>query len=101
MIIDNMNFSADPCEDFFEYTCGNFVHKTRLDDQQIGLSTFHTIDKQLGQSLSGNILKKIIVSPYLSRLDLLTNPESNQDIQPIKDAKRLMQSCLNESNCGF
>ncbi|RNA08871.1 neprilysin [Brachionus plicatilis] len=84
MIINNMNFSADPCEDFFEFTCGNFVHKTRLEDQQIGLSTFQIIDKQLGQSLS----------------DVLTLPESDQDIRPVKDAKRLMQSCLNEK-CNF
>lgn len=55
MIINNVNFSADPCEDFFEFSCGNFLHKTRLEDNQIGLNTFQTIDKQLGESLSGII----------------------------------------------
>ncbi|CAF0711916.1 unnamed protein product [Brachionus calyciflorus] len=81
MVIENMNFSVDPCEDFYEFTCGSFVKKTVLAENQ-RISTFDRIENQLGQSLS----------------DLLTQSDSESDIEPIKNAKKFLRSCLNESN---
>jgi membrane metallo-endopeptidase-like protein 1 len=53
MMLENMNLSVDPCEDFYEFSCGGYIQKTRLDDQQSATNTFNQLDKDLNFLLSG------------------------------------------------
>lgn len=39
-LLTNMNTSVDPCEDFFEYTCGGWRVKNPLPDDKTRISTF-------------------------------------------------------------
>lgn len=55
MILENMNLTADPCEDFFQFTCGGYVEKTRLDDDTLRAGTFDRLDLNVMNALSGNL----------------------------------------------
>ena len=39
-ILNKLNQSVDPCEDFYEYSCGGFLEKTHLKDDQPQLGSF-------------------------------------------------------------
>ncbi len=52
-MLENMNTSVDPCENFFEFSCGGFIEKIRLSQDQSGISTFHTLAKDVAYSVSG------------------------------------------------
>jgi len=62
MMLENMNISVDPCENFFEFSCGGFIEKTRLSQDQSGISTFHTLAKNVAYSVSGILLNFIYLS---------------------------------------
>jgi neprilysin len=53
MILENMNTSVDPCDNFFEFTCGGFIEKTRLSSGQYGVNTFSTLSEKLALALAG------------------------------------------------
>ena len=53
MMLENMNLIVDPCEDFYEFSCGGYIQKTRLDDQQSATNTFNQLDRNLNFLLSG------------------------------------------------
>ncbi|KAK6054549.1 hypothetical protein COOONC_07945 [Cooperia oncophora] len=37
MLTKNMNFSVDPCEDFFEFTCGKWIAAHPIPDDRNGI----------------------------------------------------------------
>lgn len=53
MILDNMDLSADPCDNFYEFTCGGFVNKTRLAENQAAYGTFSALSNELTHILIG------------------------------------------------
>lgn len=53
MILENMNLDADPCENFYEFTCGGFINKTRLSDTQSTTGTFNKLGYELVEVLTG------------------------------------------------
>jgi predicted metalloendopeptidase len=62
LIIENVNFSADPCEDFYQFACGNFVERTRLPENRNSIGTFHILDSKTAFSLGGRLKLKSIHS---------------------------------------
>ena len=54
MMLQNMNVSADPCDDFYQFTCGGYIKNTRLHEDQYALNTFAELDTKLSFAVSGN-----------------------------------------------
>ena len=53
MILENMNEKVDPCENFYEFTCGGYIAKTRLEDHQTSKSTFGSLSVEVSLAVSG------------------------------------------------
>ncbi|KAF5307505.1 hypothetical protein FQR65_LT06860 [Abscondita terminalis] len=66
-LINRLDKTIDPCDDFFKFACGKFIKNTVKED----------IDQEL--------------------LTILKSPESNDDHYLLKNEKRLFQTCINES----
>ena len=50
-ILNNMNPTVDPCDDFYEYVCGGFNQRTRIPDDRNGISQFSLIGDDLDNQL--------------------------------------------------
>jgi hypothetical protein len=53
MILENIDERIDPCEDFYEFSCGGYMAKTRLEDNQNSKSTFGSLSNEVSLSVSG------------------------------------------------
>lgn len=80
-LLESMDTAVDPCDDFFEYSCGSW---NRLNDIPDDRSSYNTFAK----------LRDII---HVQLKDLLQQPRTEQDSEGTLKAKRLYQSCVNES----
>ena len=80
-ILEKMDFSVDPCEDFYQFSCGQFLEKTSIPDDKIYVNSF---------SIVGDLLNEQLKS-------LITSPVSEEDIEPFKLVKNLYSACTNES----
>ncbi|KAK0074956.1 hypothetical protein PV325_007594 [Microctonus aethiopoides] len=79
-IINNMNSSVNPCDDFYRFACGTFLHKTSIPDDKVSVNTFSVISDQVQEQL-----KKSIGEPIMP-----------DDTKPIKLVKNLYKSCMDK-----
>lgn len=50
-LLDNMNTTIEPCDDFFEYSCGGWMEKNPIPDDKLRYSTFDQLRDKAQQVL--------------------------------------------------
>ena len=80
LIIDKMDVSVDPCEDFYQFACGNYVRSKAVPHDR----------------LSRNILQEIQDEIYIDMKSMLEQ-ESKNDSLVVQAAKKFYASCMRES----
>lgn len=75
-----MDETVDPCEDFFEFSCGGFLKKTIIPDDKTTISRFNEISDELQLKLRGLVeaeetpkephFSKMVKSLYKSCMDI-------------------------------
>ncbi|KAG2462924.1 neprilysin-like [Polypterus senegalus] len=79
-IIENMDTSAEPCQNFYQYACGGWLKKNIIPETSSRYSTFDILRDELEA-----VLKDVLEKP------------STADIVALKKAKMLYKSCINET----
>lgn len=80
-VLKNMDPSVPPCDDFYQFACGNFLKETQIPEDKTSITTFSAIGDLLLDQL------KMIV----------TEPVSETDIKPYKLAKHLYKACMDRN----
>ncbi|RXM29437.1 Neprilysin [Acipenser ruthenus] len=78
-ILENMDATADPCQNFYQYACGGWLKKHIIPETSSRYSTFDILRDEL----------EVIMK------DVLEKPDT-ADISALKKAKTLYKSCTNE-----
>ncbi|KAL7644945.1 UNVERIFIED_CONTAM: hypothetical protein RMT77_004762 [Armadillidium vulgare] len=58
-IIERLNETADPCEDFFDFACGNFVKNTVIPEEKTSVTTFSIVQDELREKMRLLLEEKI------------------------------------------
>lgn len=80
-ILDSIDTSVQPCDDFYEFACGNFVKKTYIPDDKLTVDTFNTLSDQIDIQLRTIIEDEI-------------NPNESKVFQLVK---KMHKSCMNRT----
>ncbi|OAD59770.1 Endothelin-converting enzyme 1 [Eufriesea mexicana] len=83
IMLKYMDRSADPCEDFYQFACGNWAKHNPIPKDKAAYDTFEMIRESLD-----SVLKELLEDPVPKE------PEINTDDATVK-AKYLFQSCMN------
>ncbi|NXQ88531.1 NEP protein, partial [Nyctibius grandis] len=79
-ILENMDPTAEPCNDFYQYACGGWLKRNVIPETSSRYSNFDILRDELEVVLK----------------DVLDTPSSN-DITAVQKAKTLYRSCINET----
>lgn len=82
LILNNIDTTVDPCEDFNKFSCGNFLRTKRIPEDSTSIDSFTDLRNNLANGVS----------------DVLSQPILKSEIESIKNAKRYYRSCLDEDN---
>ncbi|XP_062438220.1 neprilysin [Rhea pennata] len=79
-IIENMDITAEPCKDFYQYACGGWLKRNIIPETSSRYSNFDILRDELEV-----VLKDVLDKP------------NNSDITAVQKAKTLYRSCINET----
>ncbi|KFP12280.1 neprilysin [Egretta garzetta] len=79
-ILENMDTTAEPCNDFYQYACGGWLKRNVIPETSSRYSNFDILRDELEVVLK----------------DVLDTPRNN-DITAVQKAKTLYRSCINET----
>jgi len=80
-ILELMDTSVEPCDDFYSFACGNFVKETMIPDEKVSVNTFSIIGDKLQEQLRSLISESI----------------DPNDSKPFNMAKKLYKACMNKT----
>ncbi|CAF1440312.1 unnamed protein product [Adineta ricciae] len=82
--LEHMDETVNPCENFYEFACGNWKKKARIPSDADFKDTFEEMQKQVVNDI----------------IDLLSSPVSNITTEPtsVVNARQLYASCIDEQS---
>lgn len=78
-----MDRTVNPCQDFYQYSCGNWAKYNPIPKYKVGYDTFEMLRESLDL-----ILKELLEEPIVRGARISSN-------QAVIKAKHLYQSCMN------
>lgn len=97
-LLESMDESQDPCEDFFQFACGGFLNSTNIPDDKTTISRFNEISDELQEKLRNLVtaeitpnepgFSKMVKNLYKSCMN--TAKIKEQGLAPLKDILRQM-----------
>lgn len=76
-----MDKTADPCQDFYNFACGNFIKETIIPDEQVSITTISIVKSKLWEQLHSLISEEI---------------DAN-DLVAFSLPKKLYRACVNKT----
>lgn len=83
-MIEAMNRSVDPCQDFYNFACGGWIAENPIPQSQTSWDQFSLLREQL--------LKNLRV--------LLEANDKEDDLRPVKLARALYRTCMDVGKDG-
>ncbi|CAG2066313.1 unnamed protein product [Timema podura] len=80
-VLSSMDLNVDPCDNFYDFACGQFIKKTTIPDEKSSVNRFTLISDELQMQLR----------------QIVDEPVKADDLKPFRLAKDLFRSCINKS----
>jgi len=84
-MLERMDHSVDPCEDFYSFSCGNFIKNVYIPKEVDHVSIYSSLEKRNERKLK----------------NLLSSEVNAKDIEPFRNVKNFYSSCIQMEDCEF
>lgn len=84
-MLSYMDLTADPCDDFYQYACGNWHKNNPIPQDKAGYDIFELLRESLDIVLR----------------DLLMEPSDNNTYEAVVKARVYYESCMNEGTRNY
>lgn len=84
-MLEQMDQAVEPCDDFYNFACGQYIEDTIIPDDKVSVNAFSVISDKLQEQLR----------------TIITAPIEESEIEPFKMVKRLYLACMNKSEISF
>lgn len=84
-ILKNIDDRVDPCDDFYRYSCGNWIDAQVIPEDKTSVSLFSVVQDELDNKLR----------------NLIEQEPSNEDSPIVGKMRNLYESCMNTSKFGL
>lgn len=91
-ILSSMDASADPCTDFYQFTCGNWMNENVIPDDKTRISTFDSIFKK-----NINVLRNALEGDYKPN-EKFDEEHQNYDKQTFQQLKNIYNTCIDTNS---
>lgn len=81
-MLDSINNTIEPCDDFFEFACRGWLTKNPIPQNEVAWDPMSIMRKQVGANLKA----------------ILDAPDKKEDGRPIKLARAMYRTCMDWSN---
>ncbi|KAL7013331.1 hypothetical protein ACKWTF_015335 [Chironomus riparius] len=78
-ILEKMDEEVDPCDDFFAFSCNQYNKNTKIPNDKSSVNIFNVINDKLKAQMK----------------TIVTSPIEDDEIEPLKNIKKLFQACMN------
>jgi membrane metallo-endopeptidase-like protein 1 len=80
-VLKYMDPTVDPCDDFYQFTCGNFLKTTNIPDDKSSVTSFSLISDSLQEQLR----------------TMIEEPIQPNEPKPFQLTKKLYKACMNKT----
>lgn len=80
-MLEQLDQTVEPCDDFYEFSCGTYLEETMIPDDKVSVNAFSVISDKLQEQLK----------------TIITAPIDDEEIEPFKMVKKLYLACMNKS----
>ncbi|XP_070505219.1 neprilysin-2-like [Chironomus tepperi] len=80
-ILEKIDQDIDPCDDFYKFSCNQFVKDTSIPEDKTSVGSFTVVTDKLKEQLKS----------------IITSPIKVNDIEPFKNIKKLYLACMNKT----
>ena len=104
-LLESMDTSIDPCEDFYSYVCGNFIKNHELPDGVNSIGTMGIMSQYVTNVLNGIKSWSLLFAinylwDYFTFSEILLKPKEENELFPIHYLKDHVAACRNISKWG-
>lgn len=82
MILRNIDTTVNPCQNFYEFACGNYIKSRTIPDDKSTVNIPHSI---------GDLLEEKV-------RDVLDEQSTENDLRSVSLARKLFKTCMNTCN---
>ncbi|KAJ3036718.1 Endothelin-converting enzyme 1 [Rhizophlyctis rosea] len=90
-LLNSLNTSADPCDDFYEFACGGYIKSHPIPDDKSQVGSFNDLAED-----NLRLLRNVLSGPYKADPSLVGD-EAKVDRANFDKAQGFYQSCMNET----